>query len=81
MQVRDETIYWKTSASSSFFLAAEKTQIKIEEELLAFDSEDLINGLGGALGLLVGWSLLFLFNEGLQIVKLLYDRFVQLFNT
>ena len=81
MQARDETIYWKTSASSSFFLAAEKTQIKIEEELLAFDSEDLINGLGGALGLLVGWSLLFLFNEGLQMVKLIYDQLVNLLNT
>ena len=38
--------------------------MKTEEELLAFDFEDLVNGLGGALGLFLGWSLLHIINEG-----------------
>ena len=51
-------------SSSAFYLTAEKTQVKTEEELLAFDFEDLVNGLGGALGLFLGWSLLHIINEG-----------------
>ena len=37
--------------------------VKTEEELLVFDFEDLVNGLGGALGLFLGWSLLLIFNQ------------------
>ena len=29
-----------------------------QEELLVFDFEDLVNGIGGALGLFLGWSIL-----------------------
>ena len=39
---------------------AEKTSVEGQEELLVFDSEDLINGIGGALGLFLGWSMLYL---------------------
>ena len=42
--------------------------IKSEKELLAFDFEDLVNGLGGALGLFLGWSLLHIFNQCFQCV-------------
>ena len=31
-----------------------------QEELLVFDFEDLINGIGGALGLFLGWSILYI---------------------
>ena len=31
-----------------------------QEELLVFDFEDLVNGIGGALGLFLGWSFLHL---------------------
>ena len=37
---------------------AEKTSVEGQEELLLFDFEDLINGIGGALGLFLGWSIL-----------------------
>ena len=37
---------------------AEKTSVERQEELLVFDFEDLINGIGGALGLFLGWSIL-----------------------
>ena len=70
----EESIYWKASHSSSFFLSAEKTRIKSEEELLAFDFEDLVNGLGGALGLFLGWSLLFIFNQFVHALQMICDR-------
>ena len=39
---------------------AEKTSVEGQEELLVFDFEDLVNGLGGALGLFLGWSILYI---------------------
>ena len=43
--------------------------MKTEEEMLAFDTDDLINGLGGALGLFLGWSLLHIFNQCFQFLR------------
>ena len=37
---------------------AEKTSVEAEEENLLFDFEDLVNGIGGAMGLFLGWSIL-----------------------
>ena len=48
--------------------------MKTEEELLAFDFEDLVNGLGGALGLFLGWSLLYMFNQFLHTLLIVRDR-------
>ena len=48
--------------------------MKTEEELLAFDFEDLVNGLGGALGLFLGWSLLYMFNQFVHTLLILRDR-------
>ena len=53
--------------SSALILMAEKTSVEEQEELLVFDIEDLINGIGGALGLFLGWSILYL---GTDIIKL-----------
>ena len=39
---------------------AEKTSVEEQEELLVFDFEDLINGIGGALGLFLGWSIFYI---------------------
>ena len=58
-QLREETITWDVHYSSAFFLIAEKTSVEGQEELLVFDFEDLLNGIGGALGLFLGWSLLY----------------------
>ena len=60
VQLGEETINWAPDFSSAFFLTAEKTSVEGQEELLVFDFEDLINGIGGALGLFLGWSLLYL---------------------
>ena len=48
--------------------------MKTEEELLAFDFEDLVNGLGGALGLFLGWSLLYMFNQFVKVLLIIRDR-------
>ena len=61
-QLKEETITWDVDYSSAFFLMAEKTSVEGQEELLVFDFEDLINGIGGALGLFLGWSILQLGN-------------------
>jgi hypothetical protein len=58
MQKNKEEVTWKHNWSSSFFLEAEKTMVKHEEELWAFDFDDTLNGIGGAMGLFLGWSLL-----------------------
>ena len=58
MQKSKEDIIWKHNWSSSFFLEAERTMVKHDEELWAFDSSDTLNGIGGAMGLFLGWSLL-----------------------
>ena len=60
MQLREETITWDVDYSSAFFLMAEKTSVEGQEELLVFDFEDLVNGIGGALGLFLGWSILYI---------------------
>ena len=60
VKLRVETINWNVNHSSAFFLMAEKTAVEGQEELLVFDFEDLINGIGGALGLFLGWSILYL---------------------
>ena len=62
-QISEETITWKKLSASTFFLSAEKTLIKTELELLAFDFEDLVNGIGGALGLFLGWSILYILTQ------------------
>ena len=48
--------------------------MKTEEELLAFDFEDLVKGLGGALGLFLGWSLLYMFNQFVHTLLFVRDR-------
>ena len=65
-------MYWKSLFTASFFLSAKKTLVKYEEEILAFDFGDLVNGLGGALGLFLGWSLLHIFYQILLLTRKLF---------
>ena len=76
----NQTIYWRTKSSSSFYLFAEKTLVKHEEELLTFDSGDLLNGLGGALGLFLGWSLLHICNECYKLAIRDNSMWMKLYN-
>ena len=53
--------------------------MKTEEEMLAFDLDDLINGVGGALGLFLGWSLLHIFNQCFQFVRKTHECIGELY--
>ena len=53
--------------------------LKKEEDVLAFDSEDLVNGLGGALGLFLGWSLLYIFNQFVHSLIIICDRVEEMY--
>ena len=73
VQLRAETITWDVDYSSAFFLMAEKTSVEGQEELLVFDLEDLINGVGGALGLFLGWSILYI---GKNRITLTFKKYI-----
>ena len=70
--MKEETITWDVDYSSAFYLMAEKTSVEGQEELLMFDILDLINGIGGALGLFLGWSIL-------QLGKKIHSNIFKLF--
>ena len=62
-KTKEEVANWKRDWTSAFYLTAEDTSVKKEEEFWVFDLSDSINGIGGAMGLFLGWSLLFLFQK------------------
>ena len=55
---------------------AEKTSVEGQEELLDFDQEDLINGIGGALGLFLGWSILYIGNILISVICQITPPFI-----
>ena len=77
LQKSKERITWRVSWSSAFFLSAEKTRVRLEEELLVFGFEDVVNGVGGALGLFLGWSILYIVLESYKNV-VSFMRYIKL---
>ena len=77
LQKSKERITWRVSWSSAFFLSAEKTRVRLEEELEVFGIEDVVNGVGGALGLFLGWSILYIVMESYKTLANLM-RFIKL---
>ena len=71
-ECKSTSVTWKHGWSSAFYLAPEKTEVRREEEFWAFDFSDVINGIGGAMGLFLGWSVLYLVNQLAIGVKTLY---------
>ena len=53
--------------------------LKKEEDVLVFDSEDLVNRLGGALGLFLGWSLLHIFSQFVHALIIIRDRVAEMY--
>ena len=45
---------------------------------MVFGFEDLVNGIGGALGLFLGWSLLQVVVEGYKHMKLIWNFLVNM---
>ena len=62
-ECKSELITWKHNYSSAFYLGAKMTEVRREEEFWVFDASDTLNGIGGALGLFLGWSVLYLMNQ------------------
>ena len=58
--------------SSAFYLVAERTEVRKEEEFWVFDASDTLNGIGGAMGLFLVWSVLYLINQMATCVKIVY---------
>ena len=74
IKIKQEDVDWKHDWSSAFYLAAETSLLRREEEYLVFDMSDTVNGIGGAMGLFLGWSLLFLVRQLASVVRDLYSR-------
>ena len=62
-ECKDSQVTWKHDWSSAFYLAPESTEVIRSEELWVFDMFDTINGIGGAMGLFLGWSVLYLIGQ------------------
>ena len=71
---KQEEVTWKQDWSSAFYLHAETTKQRLEEEYWVFDSSDALNGIGGALGLFLGWSLLFILQKFLTMCLKIYEN-------
>ena len=77
---KEEVANWKRDWSSAFYLHAENTILKKEEEFWVFDMSDTINGIGGAMGLFLGWSLLFLLQKCASSSQNLFRKCFDYFN-
>ena len=69
-KTKEENITWKHDFSSSFYLTAKRSLFKKEDEFWVFQLSDAINGIGGALGLCLGWSGAFVVKELIDVAKL-----------
>ena len=49
--------------------------VRREEEFWVFDLSDTINGIGGALGLFLGWSGLYLANQFVIVIRTIVNSF------
>ena len=65
-------VTWKHDWSSAFYLAPSKTEFRQDKEFLVFDKSDTINGIGGAMGLFLGWSVLYLIHQLSAIVNTIW---------
>ena len=70
-----EKVIKKQDWSSAFYLQAKETLVRMESENWLFDNSDLVNGIGGAMGLFLGWSVLYLVSEGGNLVKRAWEMY------
>ena len=69
-------VTWNHEESSTFYLSAEKTELRQEEEFWIFDLSDTINGIGGAMGLFLGWSILYIIHQIIAGLNKAFTYFV-----
>ena len=72
-KTREENITWKHNYSSSFYLSAKRSLFRKEEEFWAFQLSDAINGIGGALGLCLGWSGAYIVTEVINVARATFE--------
>ena len=53
-------VTWKHDWLSAFYLAPKTTEVAKTEEFLVFDLSDTKSGIGGSLGLFLGWYVLYM---------------------
>ena len=62
-------VTWNHNWSSAFHLELETSEVRQEQEFLVFDLFDTLNGIGGAMGLFLGWSVFYLVGQLANGVK------------
>ena len=73
LQKSGDEVSWRRNWSSAFHLDVKYTAYEVNEEFLAFDIYDTINGIGGVLGLCLGWSA---FNVIIGVITYAEDNIV-----
>ena len=74
-----EQLKWRKRWSSAIFIHAKITALEINDEYWDFDIADTLNGIGGVMGLFLGWSLyLILYKTYLLVQRAMCNIF---FNT
>ena len=68
-------VTWIHNWSSAFYLAAKTTEVMKTEEFLIFDLSDTISGIGGSLGLFLGWSVLYMIKNITAGMKRVFNYF------
>ena len=76
MQKSKEEVTWRRNWASAFYLDAEVTAYEIQEELWAFDINDTINGIGGVLGLFLGYSMYHVLSNVYMLIQKLFVRII-----
>ena len=72
-KIRQDVAEWKRDLASAFYLIAESSVQRVEEEYLVFDMSDAMNGIGGAMGLFLGWSILYLMQKCGTAVRNIFE--------
>ena len=68
-------VTWRHDWSSAFYLAVKTTEVMKTEEFLIFDLSDTISGIGGSLGLFLGWSVLYMIKNITAGMKRVFNYF------
>ena len=62
-------VTWRRNWSAAFFLEAKRTAFDVVDEYWAFDISDTLNGIGGVLGLFLGWSVYWILYETFLVIE------------
>ena len=68
-----EVVTWKMDWSSTFYLDVKTSSFTRQDEFYAYDIWDLTSGLGGLMGLFIGWSFLSIFFSFIDLFRKMFD--------